>query len=214
MKKKFFILIATLFIGSSLSAQFARIGLKAGINYNNFEFDDVNYILINSKNYSLSQDENFNSFHVGLMTRFKIFMTFIQPELYFNTSGGNVLIEETRGGVTTEYLKKITYNKIDLPFLAGTKLLFLRVYAGPVASVVLSTNSEISDIIPERETLAKNATIGFQAGTGFDLFKTLTFDIRFESGATRLGDKIIVGNQDYNFDSRSRKFMLSFGFFF
>lgn len=214
MKKIIFLIAMAFLLSTHLSAQFVKFGVKTGLNFSSLRFDDTREFTNNMKTYSLSQDENLTGFHLGLMARFNAFNAFIQPELYFNTSGGRVLIEESQGGETTEFVRKITYNKIDLPLLVGAKLAFLRLYAGPVASVVLSSNSEIEEIIPELKTLSKNATVGFQVGTGFDVFKTLSFDFRYEGGITRLGEEFNIGNTSVPFDSRTSKFMLSLGFFF
>ena len=214
MKKRIIFAIAAFLISSSLSAQFVKPGLKTGLNFNRLSFDAVENITSAGKEYSISQDANFSSFHIGLMLRINIFKAFIQPELYFNTSGGKILIEETQGAIAESFVRSITYNKIDLPVLVGGKLSFLRIYAGPVTSYVLSTDSEIEEIIPEMETLSKNFTIGYQAGTGFDLLKTLTIDFRYEGGLSKLGDKFSMGTQDFAFDARTNKFMLSLGIFF
>jgi hypothetical protein len=214
MKKILFLIAVVFLVNSQVSAQFFKFGLKTGVNFSSLNFDRTSQFTSNAKVYSLAEDDNFTGFHIGLMSRVDLFLAFIQPELYFNTSGGRVLIEETEGGVTTEYVRKITYNKIDLPILVGANLSFLRLYAGPVASVILSSNSEITDIIPELETLSKSATMGFQIGTGFDLFKTLTFDARYEGGLSKIGEDFNLGNTSIPFDSRASKFMFSVGFFF
>ncbi len=214
MRKIFILLVLALVFSSSISAQFIKFGVKTGGNFSQLKFDEIKDISTGGSEYSLSEDENFMGFHIGVMTRIKIFNAFLQPELYFNTSGGKVLIEEADAGITKEYVKNIKYNKIDVPVLVGGKLNFLRLYAGPVASVILSSDSRLDEIIPEMETLSKGASIGFQAGTGFDLFKTLTFDFRYEGGLSKLGDKLSIGNQNFAFDSRASKFMLSLGFFF
>ena len=214
MKKIFILLLLTIVYTSTTSAQFIKFGVKTGLNFSQLKFDEIKNISTEGNEYSLSEDENFMGFHIGVMTRIKIFNAFLQPEVYFNTSGGKVLIEEMDAGITTESVKNIKYNKIDIPVLVGAKLTFLRLYAGPVASIILSSDSQLGDIIPDMKTHSKNATLGFQAGTGFDLFKTLTFDFRYEGGLSKLGDKFSIANEDFTFDSRSSKFMLSLGFFF
>ena len=214
MKRTIILLAVLAFISTNMSAQFFKFGLKTGLNFSQLKFDDVENINSGDFNYKLSEDENFAGFHIGLMSRINVFKAYIQPEIYFNTSGGKVLVEEMSGGTTTEYVKKIKYNKIDVPVLVGGKLSFLRINAGPVASVVLSSDSEITEIIPEMETLSKSATLGYQGGAGFDLFKTLTFDFRYEGGLSKLGEKLSLEGQNFAFDSRASKFMFSVGFFF
>lgn len=209
MKKIVFALLIFSAFTGIVSAQFFSFGIKGGLNYSKLSFDNTN-VTSGSNTYSLKEDESFQGFHVGLMTRIKVFNVFVQPELLFNTSGGKVLIGSTTG---TE-VRQIKYNKIDLPVLVGMKFGPLRVNAGPVASAVLSSDSKLEEIIPDLKSESKKATIGLQAGVGLDILKIITFDARYEGGLSRLGDKLTVSGTDYAFDSRSSKWLISLGFFF
>ena len=212
MKKYFLILIIAVGIVFNSNAQILSFGIKGGLNYSKMKFDKISNITTTAANYNLMEDEAFQGFHVGVMGRLKILNLFVQPELLFNTTGGKVLIEEIQSGATV--VKQVKYNKLDLPVLVGMKFGPARINAGPVASVVLSSDSEISDIVPDLKTSSKGATIGFQAGVGLDILKKFTFDLRYEGGLSRLGDKLSVAGQDYAFDSRDSKFLVSVGFFF
>lgn len=215
MKKIILALAISAFSLSLASAQFFSFGVKGGLNYSSLKFDKVRDISSGNTDYHLSSDESFQGFHIGVMTRIKVFNFFIQPELYFNTAGGKVLIEELDGQtVSTEYVKQVKYNKIDLPVLAGVKFGPLRLNAGPVASVILSEDSEIGDIIPDLNTLSKSASIGFQAGAGLDILKFLTLDYRFEGGLSKWGDQLKIGGEAYPFDSRANMHLISVGIMF
>ena len=211
MKKIIVIFIAGFLSFSMVSGQFFDIGIKGGLNYSKLNFDDIQNVTSNGDEYNLMTDESFQGFHIGLMSRLNIRNFFIQPELYFNTAGSKVLIREIQAGADQEFVRQIKYNKIDLPVLAGIKIGPIHVNAGPVATVTLSKDSELSEVIPELETLSKSASIGFQAGVGVDLFDTFTLDYRYEGGLTKWGDKISVGGNDYNFDSRVVMHLLSIG---
>ena len=164
------LIFAAFFTLGIASAQFFSYGIKGGVNYSKLKFDEIQNISTADLDYNLAEDEAFQSFHFGLMTRLKVLNVFIQPELYFNTSGGKVLIEEVdAGGISTEYVKQVKFSKIDMPLLLGFKLGPLRINAGPVASLVLAEDNEIGEIIPELESLSKSATIGYQAGAGIDI---------------------------------------------
>lgn len=210
MKKTILGLIFIAGISGFASGQLS-FGIKGGLNYSKLAFDDMTQVMSGTTQYSLTQDESFQGFHIGIQTRLKIFSVFIQPELLFNTSGGKVLIESNTG---IKDVRQVKYNKIDLPVLVGLKFGPLRVNAGPVASVVLSSDSQLDDIISGLETTSKNATIGYQAGVGLDIFKILTLDARYEGGLSKLGDKINIGQNSYAFDSRSSKYLLSVGLLF
>ncbi len=214
--KKITLFTLALFLSIGIaSAQFITFGIKGGLNYSNLRFDDVKNITVNSKEYHLQDDDSFQGFHIGVMSRIKVFSLYLQPELYFNTAGGSVLIEEVNAGAANvEYVREINYNKIDLPVLVGFKIGPARINAGPVASVILSEDNTAEEIIPDLETMSNSATVGFQVGAGVDLFKFLTLDYRFEGGLSKYGDGIEVGDNTYPFDSRANIHLISLGVMF
>jgi len=214
MKKNILIFLFAVVMAATSGAQVLSFGIKGGLNYSKMKFDDIPNIVSGINDYDLSQDESFQGFHIGLMGRVKMFNMFLQPELLFNTTGGKFLIEGMEGGNTVTEVRTVKYNKLDLPVLLGIKFGPARINAGPVASVTLSSDSELDEIIPDMKTLSKGATIGYQAGVGIDILKKLTVDLRYEGGLSKLGDKLTVGDTDYNFDSRASKFLVSVGFFF
>ena len=214
MKKFFLIILFAIGMMVNSNAQLLSFGIKGGLNYSKLKFDDISNVTSGSTQYNLLEDDSFQGFHFGVMGRLKVFNVFIQPDLLFNNSGGKVLVEEIQGSTTVNTVKQVKYNKLDLPVLVGMKFGPARINVGPVASVVLSSDSELGDIIPELETMSKGATIGYQAGVGLDILKKFTIDLRYEGGLSKLGDKLSVGGTDYAFDSRDRKFLISLGFFF
>jgi len=214
MKKLLLLSLIVILSAGMASAQFLKYGVKGGLNYSKLKFDDLQNVASGATQYSLTEDESFQSFHIGFMARIKIFNMYLQPELYFNTSGGKVLVEDMSGGTSVSEVRQIKYNKIDLPVMVGMKFGPLRVNAGPVASVVLSESNEVEDIIPDMESLSKSATIGYQAGVGVDILKFLTLDYRFEGSLSKYGDKLSVGGTDYPFDTRANMHLLSLGILF
>jgi len=58
-------------------------------------------------------------------------------------------------------------------------------------------------------------TIGYQAGVGFDLFKRLTFDLRYEGNLKKYQNQIenLAGTK-FNMDDRSNAFVFSLGLIF
>ncbi|MCB8994304.1 MAG: PorT family protein [Bacteroidales bacterium] len=214
MKKNILIFLFAFSLIGGVSAQTFMYGIKGGLNYSKLKFDNINNITTSSSSYNVLESESFQGFHVGVMGRLNVFKLFIQPELYFNTSGGNALVQEVVGGATVSTIKQIKYNKIDLPVLLGYKFGAAHIEVGPVASVVLSTNSELSDIVPDLKTVSKGAQIGFQAGAGLEILKKLSLSVRYEGSLSQIGDKLTVGGNSYAFDSRDSKLLLSVGFFF
>ncbi len=214
MRKLAVLSIMVIFSFGIVAAQGFNFGVKGGLNFSKLKFDEIKSLNAGGHNYSLQCDDAFVGFHLGLQTRINLFNAFIQPELVFNTSGGKVLVSELSGGATFKDVKSIKYNKIDLPILVGIKLGPIRVGAGPVASAILSSSSELDDIIPDLKTVSKGATIGYQLGAGVDLFKHLTIDYRYEGGLSKWGDELTVGGNNYAFDSRSNMHLISLGVMF
>jgi hypothetical protein len=215
MKKIAFLFVVGIFSLGIASAQNVNFGLKGGLTFSTLNFDDVTNIVSNASSYDLESDEAFMGYHFGAFARIEVFSLYIQPELYFTTSGGKVLVEETPdAGSVVRSVREIKYNKIDLPVLVGFKIGPVRANAGPVATVLLSEDNGVEDIIPELEALSKTATVGLQAGVGVDLFKFLTIDYRFEGSLSKYGDKFTIGGADYAFDSRANIHLISLGIMF
>jgi hypothetical protein len=79
--------------------------------------------------------------------------------------------------------------------------------------IINSPKALIND--PNFKDMYRNATFGYQAGVGFDLFKTLAFDARLGGSlAKRFGDDVTIGSQTFSLDSREPTFTLSLGFMF
>ncbi len=216
MKKTAGILVILILTVSVASAQFIQFGVKGGVNFSKLKFDDIQNVTSGGTEYSLMESDALVGFHVGVMSRIMVFSFYIQPELYFNTAGGKVVIHElqSQSSAYTTYTRDVKFNKIDLPIMVGLKLGPVRINAGPVASAILSTQSGLNDIIPEMSTFSKSATVGYQVGLGVDLFKFLTIDYRYEGSLSKWGDKLTVGGNDYSFDSRGNVSMISLGILF
>ncbi len=214
MKKVILVSVVLAFSLIMVNAQLIKFGIKGGLNYSTLNFDEISSISANGTEYRLQSDDAFQGFHIGVQTRIKLFNLFIQPELLFNTAGGNVLVENLSSGAGFEQVKTVKYNKIDLPVLVGLKFGPARLALGPVASVILSSSSEIDEIIPNLKTVSKDATIGYQVGAGIDLLKFLTLDYRFEGGLSKWGDELQVGGNTYPFDSRNHMHFISVGILF
>ncbi|MDZ7739800.1 MAG: porin family protein [Bacteroidales bacterium] len=203
MKKLVLILFAAI-ISTGAFAQFSW-GLKAGASSNNFKLaEDVN---VTAGQTIESAEEASWGFHGGAFVRISALGLMIQPELLFSMAENNMLI--TEGGV--EEVKSQKFNKLDVPIMLGIKLGPMRLMAGPAASVMLSSDS---DLFADAENLYKAATFGYQAGVGVDLFKKLTIDIRYEGGLNNFGDEVTVGTEAVALDGRSNAIVVSAGIMF
>ena len=127
LKKNVVLVIIILLFGSKSIAQetsFARLGLKAGINYANYTGSDVNTDAI-------------TNFHAGLLVELKIFKNFsLQPELLYSTQGAEL------NGFGQQIKNELGY--VSIPLLAKFYLTDnLSMELGPQASFLLSERNEV-----------------------------------------------------------------------
>jgi opacity protein-like surface antigen len=182
-----------------------RFGVKAGGNSANFKFD-----AINSPDAILSEASEAQwGFHAGVFLRINLAILYIEPEVYFTSTGGKYTYNDPNASVGDE-LKSFNMNRVDVPVLVGVKLGPFRINAGPSASIILSHSSNLDDIKAD----VKGATWGYQAGIGFDLFKKLTIDARYEGNLSALGENINIAGTDFPTDMRTSQFLISVGWMF
>jgi len=133
-----------------------------------------------------SIQESFKSnFQIGVFFRFGKKL-YIQPEIYYATSGGTLKIEGT------DLKETIKMKNLGIPVLVGFKLINakvvnLRIMAGPAANFILDKTVEFDDLIehPIQDSDLKNVAWGMDVGAGVDVF-FLTLDIRYEFGLNNI----------------------------
>ena len=219
--KKVFLFAIALFACQFIQAQDASFGIKIGLGTSNFDVtaaQDVDGE--GGSKWSVDAGETKVGFHAGFMGRISWDKFIIQPELYFSSVTNEFSLKQTAGtSVGTTQIADQTLSKLDIPVLIGFKpTRFLRVNAGPVASVLLSeTNGIAGVLLPSASGSADDDTsvftFGAQVGGGFDLGK-LAIDIRYELPLTDLGDGLTVAGTNYNFDSRTDQILVSVGILF
>ena len=204
MKKLIFLLL----LGMLASGLFAQLGLgvKAGLNVSNFKSSEVL-----TDNHSINTSPTGKlGYHAGAYLRVSLFGVFIQPELVFTSISSDYTVTDL--ATTTEQIAKQTIGRVDVPVLLGVRLGTLRLGVGPVGSIIVSDKSELSDLTGYQEKM-KSATFGYQLAGGADIWK-FSLDIRYEGSITKLGDHIMVGGEEINFDTRANQIIFSLGFNF
>ncbi len=204
--KKIIVIILALVLAAPLFSQ-VKFGLKAGASTDftftnqTFEGTNVEVILQNAKNAEWG-------FQGGVFMRATFSGFYIQPELLLATATNSVTYEDVEaGGAPVIYNQK--FNKLNIPVLLGVKVGPLRLNAGPAASVMITDPKEIIE-----GATYKRATFGYQAGLGFDLFKRLTFDLRYEGNLNQFGDQIEIANQTFTLDDRTGALLVQVGLIF
>ncbi|MCU0326134.1 MAG: PorT family protein [Spirosomaceae bacterium] len=172
MKKLIFFSLFTFIFSLNSKAQ-SGLGIKGGLTFNRVFTDAGSF----KNNIQQSLDTR-TGYVVGLFGRLgnKIYL---QPELLVANKGGSIDVITTSGGT-----QKIDFNytNLDVPLLLGFKpVKFLRVMAGPVATVNLSSDQRLRDALRDYasniDDTFKQATFGYQVGVGVKLLG-LEIDLR------------------------------------
>lgn len=191
-----------------------KFGLKAGITSTSINVNDLIVVDDTGLNDLLVKGANSKvGIQGGLMARITILKLYVQPELLFTSTGGEVEVTEYSTGNPITTIENQEFNKIDIPIMVGYKIGPLRLQAGPIASIVISSKSVLEDYSNYEEEF-NGATWGYQAGLGLDIGKKLTIDVKYEGSLSKLADGVNIGSQSFDFDSRSSQMVFSLGYFF
>jgi opacity protein-like surface antigen len=210
--KKTVLIIAAMALMTAAHAQFFQIGLKGGISSSKAQVDEAFSIDGGTVKYETGNAKL--GWHIGLYTRIKISRLYIQPELLFSSTGGE--IEVSGDGISTPELAEIDLNKLDVPVMVGFFLTkSFRIFAGPTFSYLISEDIKGTQLISDIRQNYNDATIGYQAGLGFDISR-LTLDLKYEGNLSKLGDSVTIPgiNETFSTDLRNSQFIASVGFRF
>lgn len=205
--KKLSTLLILLFAVIRVNAQL-DFGVKAGISSSSVSMDDVQL-------HDTMSIENIGDglvgIHFGGFLRAELAGFFVQPELLFTSTGGKVAIRDLLENKIEE-VKKQRFNKIDVPIIVGKKIGPLRLGLGPVASIMISSKSELLDTENYEEKF-KNAMWGFQVGVGLDV-SSFGVDMRYEGSLSKYGESITVRGEEFKTDTRVSQLLLSLSYNF
>ncbi|BDX39203.1 hypothetical protein CYCD_25580 [Tenuifilaceae bacterium CYCD] len=218
--KKIMILLLALVAFNAANAQFLRFGIKGGVSSTNVKFDRTTLDQISTndgvKDFVVEQGDSKMGIHLGFFGRIQVLGLFIQPELLFTHSQGEVVLNDVTASKVYNETQK--FNKIDIPVLVGWKFGPARLGFGPVASIMMSEKDglkdRMNDFTDNAESNFKKATFGYQVGLGLDILKKITLDVRYEGNFSKLGSGITLGGEDFKFDQRNPQFLFSAGIFF
>lgn len=159
-------------------------------------------------------------FHAGGFMQLTVGTFYLQPEVLFVVTGGDVEITKYENGqVVDRELAKQRFNRLDIPIVGGIKLGPARLGLGPVASINLKSNDQLKKIIENEtnfntEEQFADATWAFQLDAGLNFFGTLVLDVKYEFGLSKLGEGVKIDGQNFNFSQRNNQVILSVGYLF
>lgn len=217
MKKIVLIAIFTIPFFMVSQAQI-KFGIKAGLTSTSINADEVYNDVNNADIQSLKvKGKNANvGFQGGIFSRITIMNFYVQPELLFTSTSGEVevtTVYENQDPVSV--VKDQKFRQIDFPIMVGYKLGPIRLQAGPVGTIMLSSDPALSMVeTMDVEEEFNGATWGYQVGAGLDLFKKVTIDVKYEGNLSNLGNGVKIGGETRDFDSRNSQFVATVGIFF
>ncbi|TDI69624.1 MAG: PorT family protein [Bacteroidetes bacterium] len=195
MKKAILTIMALLMI-NVIYGQFT-LGPRVGFSSSSIDFDPFT---IGGE--TISSGNATTGFHAGIFSRITLGFLYIQPEALFTQSGGEIQLDD---GVLND-IREIEFNKLDFPVMLGTRFLkVLRVQAGPTLSLLL--DAKVAGLEEEIKSGYKDATIGYQAGVGLDLWN-LVLDLKYEGNLSTFGDELF----GFATDQTNNQWILSVGF--
>lgn len=212
--KKILVIALALFVALPAFSQL-KFGIKAGLSTNSITMADIKTLTsAGSPNYTVEKLKGATyGINGGLFMRLSISKFYIQPEVLFASSSNEYKVTNMQTAIDS--VKKQKFSKLEIPVMIGFKLLkFIRINAGPSASLAIGSPSElIKD--PDYKTMYSKMTIGYQAGVGLDLFKKLTVDLRYEGSLKKYQNKIENAlGIPVALDDRPNAFLLSVGLIF
>lgn len=211
------ILITLLIIPFSIvsNAQI-KFGVKAGITSTSIKVDEV-ISVTDQADFDELAIKGMNSkigFQGGIFSRITIAKLYVQPELLFTSTSGEVEVTEfLASGEQMPIIKEQEFKQIDIPIMLGYKFGPARIQAGPIASIVIDSKSVLEDYDNYEEEF-NGATWGYQVGVGLDIGKKLTIDVKYEGSLSKLANGVKIAGETRSFDSRNSQFVASLGIFF
>jgi hypothetical protein len=212
--KKLLALIFVTLIAFPAFSQF-KAGIKAGVSTNSITMNKAIQLTGQTTNYTVLALSNANyGFHGGLFFRLTILGVYIQPEVLFATSENKYKVTNLTTSVATDVSQRL--NNLSIPVMIGFKLGPIRLNAGPAGTVsITNPKALIADASQNLSNVYNKMSFGYQAGLGVDLFKKLTFDMRYEGSLQKYQTKIknAVGTS-VALDNRPNAFLFSLGLMF
>jgi hypothetical protein len=210
--KKFLVILMVVALSLPAYSQF-KFGIKAGASTTGLTMDTIKTVTSSNTSYTIDAlEEAKYGFHGGIFFRLTLLGIYVQPELLFATRTNEYTVTNVQTSAAT--IVKQNFNKLDIPVMVGFKLGPVRLNAGPAASLLINSPKElITDT--DYESVYSKMTIGYQAGVGLDLLKTLTIDLRYEGSLKKYQNQIEnVAGTTFNLDDRPNAFLLSLGLMF
>lgn len=205
------IIFLMLFFFISLTANAQGVGFKFGakVGFSQTDYGIKELIINDGGTIKMNIEDSKVGYHGGITLQLRVNKLIIQPEFLLNTTKVNYRLTRDISPTLDTLLVSETFRNLDIPLMIGFKSGALRLNAGPVGHLHLSSSSELTDVAGYEENF-KKLQWGWQAGIGFD-FWILTIDIRYEGNFSKFGNHIQFGNKSYSFSDNPQRLIGSIG---
>ncbi|MCC5939678.1 MAG: PorT family protein [Lunatimonas sp.] len=175
-----------------VQAQEFSIGPKFGISQGD--------IRVNGEGFTTGESKL--GYHLGLFARLGGNRIFLQPEILYTNTGGEIQSSQNQSQVNYA----VSFNRIDTPILFGFKIAnFFRIQAGPALSFLINSDVDTNTTgvpLPDYN----QTTLGYQAGIGVDI-ANMILDLKYEGPIGKQADSIA----GFPTDQRQNQLILSLG---
>lgn len=168
--------------------------------------------LTNLKELGIRTQESQLGYKVGMFARIPMGSMYLQPSVLLRTGTSTYSFDDLTSPSGIQFRDE-NYLNFDIPAVIGAKLLFLRLHAGPVASVRLNTDSKIFNKADGYERTFDRVNWGLMLGTGVDIWK-FALDINYQMPIASGQDGVRFNGQEYTLNSEKGQLAVSLGFDF
>jgi hypothetical protein len=211
MKRNFFfLLLGLLFVSTTATAQ-VEFGLKAGLATQSLQGERFDFTEAGRENLSLALSEGHFGFQFGALVRIPISDRFdIQTELTLNSSSADFSFNDPDQQATQVFRER--YNDVNIPILASWKVAFLRLNAGPVGHLFVSSTSDLMDA-DGRDRTFDSFNLGYTLGGAVDI-GPITVDLRYDGNFSRYGEDFAIAGETFRVDQAPKRWVGSVAYRF
>lgn len=213
MIKKITVLSAVILMFSGVAAQagnglrMVEFGVKGGLNSQTAKYVRASKY----ENFGLSTDPKVG-YHLGIISRINLPLFHIQPELLFTHTAYSLKAAPTAAsGLTTK--SKVKINTLEMPVMAGLRMLWFRLQAGPQFTLMTETKFKHGGNVTDVDV--SKPTVSFLLGLGFDIGR-LNLDVRYNGQFKRPTHSVQFHDriEGIDYKTKMRKWMFSMGYVF
>lgn len=211
MKNRFIPLLVCCLLSAGAYAQ-VEFGLKAGLATESLQGEEFRLDREGREDLLFAIADADYGFQFGALLRIPLSDRFdLQTELTFNSAKTDFSVNDPESGEGLQVFSE-RYNDINIPLLASWKLAFLRLQAGPVGHIYVSS---VSDLMDEGgvDRAFDSFNLGYALGGAIDI-GPVTVDVRYDGNFSRYGEDIMIGGGNIRVDQAPKRWIGSIAYRF